>query len=140
MKHLYSVNHVQELKQVSEKIISLFDKFRVFAFYGAMGAGKTTLIKNLCEQLEIVDPVSSPTFSLVNEYVDAQGNTFYHFDFYRIKEEQEAMDIGCEEYFYSGNPCFIEWPEKIRTLLPDDCVAIHIIAKGEQRKISIETN
>ena len=90
-----------------------------------MGMGKTTFIKELCRQLGVDGVVSSPTFSIVNEY-DSKGESIYHFDFYRLKNEQEAYDFGYEEYFYSGNYCFVEWPEKIENLLPEDAVLISI--------------
>ena len=98
---------------------------KVFAFYGKMGAGKTTFIKAICEALGVEDVVTSPTFAIVNEYKAPSGSV-YHFDFYRIKNLREAYDIGCEEYFYSGQPCFIEWPELIEELLPEDAVRVNI--------------
>ena len=105
--------------------------------YGPMGAGKTTFIKYLCEQLGVKDSTSSPTFSIVNEY-DSDNGLIYHFDFYRIKDEQEAFDFGYEEYFYSGAYCFIEWPEKIPNLLPEEAKEIQIsIVDPDTRKISI---
>lgn len=100
----------------------------VFAFYGKMGAGKTTFIKAVCEQLGVQDTVTSPTFAIVNEYEAAQGRPIYHFDFYRIKKVSEAYDMGCEEYFYSGHPCFIEWPELIEEVLPEETVSVTIEA------------
>ncbi len=100
----------------------------VFAFYGKMGAGKTTFIKAVCEQLGVQDTVTSPTFAIVNEYEAAQGRPIYHFDFYRIKKVSEAYDMGCEEYFYSGYPCFIEWPELIEEVLPEETVSVTIEA------------
>ena len=100
----------------------------VFAFYGKMGAGKTTFIKAVCEQLGVDDTVTSPTFAIVNEYEAAQGRPIYHFDFYRIKKVSEAYDMGCEEYFYSGHPCFIEWPELIEEVLPEETVSVTIEA------------
>lgn len=98
----------------------------VVAFYGKMGAGKTTLIKELCKQLGVKDIVNSPTFSLVNEYHTQAGETIYHFDFYRINKLEEVYDFGYEEYFYSGNLCFIEWPELIELLLPGDTLKLRI--------------
>ena len=100
----------------------------VFAFYGKIGAGKTTFIKAVCEQLGVDDTVTSPTFAIVNEYEAAQGRPIYHFDFYRIKKVSEAYDMGCEEYFYSGFPCFIEWPELIEEVLPEETVSVTIEA------------
>lgn len=99
----------------------------VFAFYGKMGAGKTTLIKALCDVLGVSDMVNSPTFSLVNEYrSDTTGELIYHFDFYRIKKIEEVYDMGYEDYFYSGALCFIEWPTLIEDLLPGDAVSVNI--------------
>ena len=100
---------------------------RIFLFYGEMGAGKTTLIKALCAQLGVIGSTSSPTFSIVNEY-SGKGSTIYHFDFYRLKNQTEALDMGYEEYFYSGDYCFIEWPEKIPDLLPPHYAEVHIAA------------
>lgn len=110
---------------------------RVFAFYGKMGAGKTTFIKAICEALGVEDVVTSPTFAIVNEYKTPQGAIF-HFDFYRIKNLREAYDIGCEEYFYSGCPCFIEWPELVEELLPEDIVKVNIeVLDDDSRLITL---
>lgn len=98
----------------------------VFAFYGAMGAGKTTFIKAVCEELGVTETVGSPTFAIVNEYTDGSGNPIYHFDFYRINKIEEAFDFGYEDYFFGGNLCFIEWPELIEPLLPENVVKVHI--------------
>jgi tRNA threonylcarbamoyladenosine biosynthesis protein TsaE len=111
---------------VAKKLLMIFKDKKMFAFSGKMGAGKTTFIKHLCKQLGAGDIAVSPSFSIVNEYTTKDGNTLYHFDFYRIKDIKEVFDIGYEEYFYSGNYCFIEWPEKIKELLPDNCVYIRI--------------
>ena len=128
---------IDELSGVSEKIISLAGDQRIIAFYGKMGAGKTTFIKEICRELGIEQNVSSPTFALVNEYRSKDGVIVYHFDFYRIKSEAEAMDIGCEEYFYSGQYCLVEWPEKVLNLLPKDIVHILIeTGEREQRQIT----
>ncbi|MCK9450939.1 MAG: tRNA (adenosine(37)-N6)-threonylcarbamoyltransferase complex ATPase subunit type 1 TsaE [Bacteroidales bacterium] len=98
----------------------------VMAFYGPMGAGKTTLIKSLCKLLQVSDEVNSPTFSIVNEYLTSENDSVFHFDFYRINKVEEAYDIGYENYFYSGNLCLIEWPEKIAQLLPEKHVEVLI--------------
>ncbi|MDR0972900.1 MAG: tRNA (adenosine(37)-N6)-threonylcarbamoyltransferase complex ATPase subunit type 1 TsaE [Prevotellaceae bacterium] len=98
----------------------------VFAFYGKMGVGKTTLIKAVCEELGVDDVITSPTFSIVNEYRSDSGELIYHFDFYRIKKLEEVYDMGYEDYFYSGALCFIEWPELIETLLPEDAVIVRL--------------
>ena len=114
---------------------------RVFAFEGQMGAGKTTFIKNLCEQMGTLDVVNSPTFAIVNVYDVEQPyrGEVYHFDCYRLKDIREAMDFGAEEYLYSGNYCFIEWPDILSPILPDDTVWIHITPEGNgDRKLTIE--
>jgi tRNA threonylcarbamoyladenosine biosynthesis protein TsaE len=110
----------------AQQFIKLFDRYSVFAFYGNMGAGKTTFIKAICEILGVKESVNSPTFSIINEYEAADGRILYHFDCYRINKLQEAMDLGAEDYFYSGKICFIEWPEKIEELLPDSTVKVNI--------------
>lgn len=109
---------IADLKIVAQKIVERVNNIKVWLFHGELGSGKTTLIKEVCGVLGVQEVTSSPTFSIVNEYQTVNSNTIYHFDFYRIKNEAEAIDIGVEEYFYSGNPCFIEWPEKIPTLIP----------------------
>ncbi len=108
---------------------------RVFAFYGSMGAGKTTFIKALCEELGVKDTINSPTFSIVNEYADKNNTPIYHFDFYRINRIEEAFDFGYEDYFFSGNYCFIEWPELVENLLPKNCVNVYIEEKENGRRI-----
>ncbi|WP_158990692.1 tRNA (adenosine(37)-N6)-threonylcarbamoyltransferase complex ATPase subunit type 1 TsaE [Mucilaginibacter sp. L196] len=119
------INSLNELDATAASILSFASNNRVFLFYGDMGAGKTTLIKSLCKSLGVTDNISSPTFAIVNEY-RAANNTIYHFDFYRLKTEIEAMDMGFEEYLYSGNYCFIEWPEKVPELLPENYISINI--------------
>jgi len=131
------VNTTADLSVAAQTLLNRFPKDRIFLLNGPMGAGKTTFIKYLCEQLGVKDSTSSPTFSIVNEY-DSDNGPIYHFDFYRIKDEQEAFDFGYEEYFYSGAYCFIEWPEKIPNLLPEEAKEIHIsIIDAATRKISI---
>ena len=119
------VKSIDELKDAAKQLIEFGDKEKIFLFYGDMGAGKTTLIKSLCECLGVHEPVTSPTFSIVNEY-EGEGARIFHFDFYRLKNQSEALDMGYEEYFYSGNYCFIEWPEKIADLLPPHYIRINI--------------
>lgn len=132
------VNQLSELDHAAKLLLNSFPDDRVFLFYGNMGAGKTTFIKALCKVLEVEDNTSSPTFSIVNEYSSSQGLIF-HFDFYRIKEEEEAYDFGYEDYFYSGNYCFVEWPNRIPNLLPDDAKTIEIeITSSTSRKIIIK--
>jgi tRNA threonylcarbamoyladenosine biosynthesis protein TsaE len=119
------VKNINGLKDAAKQLIEFGDKEKIFLFYGDMGAGKTTLIKSLCEGLGVHEPVTSPTFSIVNEY-EGEGTRVFHFDFYRLKNQSEALDMGYEEYFYSGNYCFIEWPEKIADLLPPHYIHINI--------------
>ncbi len=121
--HLESV---REIKAATREIIDLMGTDRIFAFYGDMGSGKTTLIKSICKQLKVIDNVSSPTFALINEYETEDHGLIFHFDFYRIKKIEELYDIGYEDYFYSGQYCFIEWPEKAEELLPSGIRKIYI--------------
>jgi tRNA threonylcarbamoyladenosine biosynthesis protein TsaE len=99
---------------------------RIFAFYGKMGTGKTTLIKSICEEMGVEDTINSPTFAIVNEYEDKEQNTIYHFDFYRIKSLAEVYNMGYEEYLYSDAICFMEWPELVEELLPEECTSVYI--------------
>lgn len=123
--------------EIAKSALAVCNPLKFFAFYGDLGAGKTTLIKSFCEVLGVVEPVTSPTFTLVNEY-SSPTTSVYHFDFYRIRSESEAYDMGIEEYFDSGAWIFIEWPEKIPTLLPADTVRIHIqIAENNCRVIRL---
>ena len=108
---------------------------KVFAFYGQMGAGKTTFIKAVCEAMGVQDVINSPTFAIVNEYLDGKGQPVYHFDFYRLKCASEAYDIGFEDYVYSGHVCFMEWPEVIEPLLPDDVVRVTIEEQADGSRI-----
>lgn len=135
----FHINGVDELGQVADYLISLRDASDIIAFYGPMGAGKTTLIKNLCHKMGVTDEVNSPTFAIVNEYVTLEGESVYHFDFYRIKKLEEVYDIGYDNYFYSGNLCLLEWPEMIDPLMPERFVRVDI-ALGEtddSRKITV---
>ncbi len=132
------VDSENRLVKVAKEIIANSQNQVIWIFTGEMGSGKTTLIKAIASQLGVEDNVHSPTFSIVNEYVDQRGLAFYHFDFYRIKNEFEAMDIGVDEYFDSGNMCFIEWPQKIPSLLPDEYLQIDIhITNNTSRKINL---
>lgn len=131
-------NSIEELDDIAKQIIALSKRHQVIAFYGSMGAGKTTLIKSICKELGVVDSVTSPTFSIVNEYETANKQTIYHFDFYRIKSEEEAMDLGYENYFFSKNLCLIEWPEKIPNLLMLPHAKVSIISEKEIRYFKIE--
>lgn len=125
---------ISEIHKAVEQIRSYLDRYKVVLFNGPMGAGKTTLIAALCRNLGSKDELSSPTFSIVNEY-DSDLGTLYHFDFYRINSLEEAFDFGLEEYLYSNNYCFLEWSEKIEPLLPDKClnIEIEIISETERR-------
>ena len=132
----YRVSQLQELNGVAAGLIRSFPQSRIFFFFGEMGAGKTTFIKALCGELGVADEVSSPTYSIVNEYQSESGKV-YHFDFYRLKSETEALDMGYEEYFYNGNYCLVEWPEKIENLWPSEYVKVDIIVSdGDERIIS----
>ena len=132
------IENIEHLASAARKFVDEMGENRVFAFYGKMGAGKTTFIKAICEATGVKDVVASPTFAIVNEYADAEGQPVYHFDFYRIKNLREAYDIGCEEYFYSGYPCFIEWPEMVEELLPEDVVSVRIeVSENEERTVFV---
>lgn len=120
------IKSIEEIAVAAKEFMAAMGERKVFAFYGKMGAGKTTFIKAVCEELGVEDVINSPTFAIVNEYVDGQGEPIYHFDFYRIKNQQEVMDLGYEDYVYSGHVCFMEWPELIENLLPDDAVKVTI--------------
>ena len=135
----FHVHSIEGLAEVSDYLISLREEADVIAFYGSMGAGKTTLIKDLCHRMGVTDEVNSPTFAIVNEYVTEEGESVYHFDFYRIKKLEEAYDIGYENYFYSGNLCLIEWPELIEPLLPERYlrVDIRLGATDDERIINV---
>jgi tRNA threonylcarbamoyladenosine biosynthesis protein TsaE len=133
-----NVASLTQLPSIASEIITFAEDCRLFLFYGEMGAGKTTLIKSLCERLGTTEVVTSPTFSIVNEYI-GNSHKIYHFDFYRLKNQTEALDLGYEEYFYSGAYCFIEWPEKIPDLLPAHYINIQIKVTGNNsRQIIIE--
>jgi tRNA threonylcarbamoyladenosine biosynthesis protein TsaE len=128
-----------ELHNAAEWLLSQAGERSVLAFYGAMGAGKTTLIKALCRALHVTDNVTSPTFALINEYRTAANGKVFHFDFYRIKKLEEAYDLGCEEYFDSGHLCLVEWAELVEELLPPDALRIRIeTPSANSRTLSLE--
>lgn len=127
----YKISSVDDLSQAAKDIVELTKKVKIVAFFGPMGAGKTTLIKKICHLFGVKDEVNSPTFALVNEYKDADSKPIYHFDFYRIKKLEEVFDIGYEDYFYSGHICLLEWPQMIENLMPDEFVKVEI-ALGEK--------
>ncbi|MDH6307214.1 tRNA threonylcarbamoyladenosine biosynthesis protein TsaE [Dysgonomonas sp. PFB1-18] len=133
---------IESLDKIDETAIEFIKGMgdnTVFAFRGEMGAGKTTFIKSICENLGVSDTINSPTFAIVNEYRSDSGELIYHFDFYRINKIEEAYDFGYEDYFYSGSLCFIEWPEKVEDLLPHDTVNVYIKALEDgSREVTIK--
>ncbi len=120
------IDNLDKIKIAAKEFIDLIKDKKVFAFHGAMGAGKTTFIKAICESMGVEDMINSPTFSIVNEYLGAKDEIIYHMDCYRIEQESEAMNIGISDYLYSGNYCFIEWSQNIKGLLPEDVVNVEI--------------
>jgi len=128
---------MEELPLAAKKILDESNSEKIFVFKGEMGSGKTTLIKELCLQIGVISAMSSPTFSLINEYETNSGEVVYHFDFYRLEDEQEAFDYGYEDYFFSGNYCFIEWPEKIPNLIPDNYLLIEIEMNLQIREMQV---
>ncbi|MBK5285961.1 MAG: tRNA (adenosine(37)-N6)-threonylcarbamoyltransferase complex ATPase subunit type 1 TsaE [Bacteroidia bacterium] len=132
-----SVNSLTELPVAANKIVEIIGDETIIAFYGEMGAGKTTLIKEICRILGSNDTVTSPTFSLMNEYKTKSRRKIFHFDFYRIQSIAEAYDMGYEDFFFSQNLCLIEWPEKIKQLLPENCLRINIIVENNLRTITV---
>ena len=127
----FHISSTEQIKQVAQQFIAAMDGHKLFAFYGEMGAGKTTFIKALCDELGVIDVVNSPTFAIANDYETALGDHIYHFDFYRLKTPQEALDFGVEDYFYSGHICFMEWPDQIGTLLPTESVRVAITVNAD---------
>lgn len=126
MKKTLEIKGLESIDSVAKEILQIIKDQRIIAFYGNLGAGKTTLIKALCQQLKVIDIVSSPTFSIINEYRSEKDEMIYHFDFYRLKTLQEAIDIGVEEYLESGCYCFMEWSDRIESLLPKNYIRIDI--------------
>ena len=133
----FVIKNENELDSISQQILKHY-KIKVFLLFGKMGVGKTTFIKSLCKGLNVIDIVSSPTFSIVNQYLNKDNDIVYHFDFYRTNNNEEIFDIGYEEYIYSSSYCFIEWPEKIESLLPNSYIRIEMTLEGEKRIINIE--
>ena len=140
MSKIFYANKVQELDEIAKAIVEVFENEKKIVFFGEMGVGKTTLIKSICKVLNVQDVVTSPTFSVVNEYQNKDGNSLYHFDFYRIKNQEELFDLGLEEYIYSDNYCFIEWPEKAEGLLSDNFIQVQMTKNKECRIIKIITS
>ena len=131
------INSLEDLEMAAYKFMTEMDDFTVFAFYGQMGAGKTTFINELCRQLGVeTDTTNSPSFAIINEYrSDTTAELIYHFDCYRLENEQEAVDIGAEDYFDSGAVCLIEWPERIEGLLPDDIVRVDLTVSDDETRL-----
>lgn len=122
-----TIRSLDTIRETAHEFVANMGQASVFAFYGKMGAGKTTFVKAICEELGVEDVITSPTFAIVNEYQSTKtGGPIYHFDFYRIKKLDEVYDMGYEDYFYSGAPCFLEWPELIEEILPNDAVKVTI--------------
>lgn len=131
------INDKSKLKDAARELIQQFPNEKIFAFYGKMGAGKTTFIQAICRYLGSDDNITSPTFALINEYKTREQKSIFHFDFYRIKDLEEVYDLGYEDYMYSGNYCLIEWPELIESLLPENIVRVKIeVGEDEARIIS----
>ncbi|MFG6340565.1 MAG: tRNA (adenosine(37)-N6)-threonylcarbamoyltransferase complex ATPase subunit type 1 TsaE [Alistipes sp.] len=131
MTRTIHITSEEELPQVAEAILAAMNNRTVVVFRGEMGAGKTTLIREIVAALGSTDTVTSPTFAIVNQYRGTNDRPIYHFDFYRIEDVREAYDFGYEEYFYSGELCLVEWPEKIESLLPEEIVTVHIALNDE---------
>jgi tRNA threonylcarbamoyladenosine biosynthesis protein TsaE len=130
------IQNIESIGEAARQFVNAIGDRRVFAFYGQMGAGKTTFIKAVCEALGVEDVITSPTFAIVNEYTPSSfllppSSKIFHFDFYRIKKLEEVYDMGYEDYFYSGALCFIEWPELIEELLPEDAVKVSIVEQED---------
>ena len=129
------IQDIEHIREAAREFINQIGDRRVFAFYGKMGGGKTTFVKAICEELGVEDVITSPTFAIINEYTQPDGEPLYHFDFYRIKKLEEVYDMGYEDYFYSGALCFIEWPELIEEVLPDDAVRVHIEVQPDDSRL-----
>ena len=140
-EHTFRINGLEEYPTAAKWFTTFLQQGNIFAFYGKMGSGKTTFIKSLCEELGVEDTINSPTFAIVNEYEDREANTIFHFDFYRIKSIAEVYNMGYEEYFYSNAYCFIEWPELIEELLPEEHIRVDITENDDStRTIKVTIN
>ncbi|MCQ2217472.1 MAG: tRNA (adenosine(37)-N6)-threonylcarbamoyltransferase complex ATPase subunit type 1 TsaE [Paludibacteraceae bacterium] len=132
------IKSLDEISEAAQQFINMIGERKVFVFYGHMGAGKTTFIRAICEAMGVTDVINSPTFAIVNEYNTNSGKQIFHFDFYRINKIEEAYDFGYEDYFYSGQLCFVEWPEKVEQLIPEDAVEVHISEQEDgSRKVCV---
>ena len=129
------IKNIEHIREAAREFIKQIGDRHVFAFYGKMGAGKTTFVKAICEELGVEDVITSPTFAIINEYTTGEGDSLFHFDFYRIKKLEEVYDMGYEDYFYSGALCFIEWPELIEDILPDDAVHVSITEQEDGSRL-----
>lgn len=129
------IKDIEHIEEAAREFVAQIGDHRVIAFYGKMGAGKTTFIKAVCEVLGVDDVITSPTFAIVNEYSTGEGSPIFHFDFYRIKKLEEVYDMGYEDYFYSGALCFIEWPELIEDIMPDDAVRVSITEQDDKTRM-----
>lgn len=139
MNKILNYSNLTELPQIAKDIIDFAGETKIWLFEGPMAAGKTTLIKTICKELGTIGNVSSPTYSLVNEYLTDNNQTIYHFDFYRLKTELEALDYGIDEYFESNNLCLCEWPSKIPSLLPNEYILVNLqIEADNSRQIKLE--
>ena len=134
---IFTVKEIEELEPVTDEIIQLANEYSIFCFYGDLGAGKTTFIKIICEKLNVQDTISSPTYPIINEYKTSDNRIIYHIDLYRLKSIEEALNIGIEEYLYSGNLCFIEWPDNFESILPSTHIKIKISKFEESRTIEM---
>jgi tRNA threonylcarbamoyladenosine biosynthesis protein TsaE len=135
MTHQIHIPNTQSLPQAAAAFLQTIGNAKLLAFYGAMGVGKTTFVKALCETMGVQDVVNSPTFAIVNEYTDAQGEAVYHFDFYRIKKQAELFDLGFDNYLDSGCFCLMEWPELVEELLPDETLRIHLVEQADGSRL-----
>ncbi len=135
MTHQIHIPTTQSLPQAATEFLQAIGNAKLLAFYGAMGVGKTTFVKALCEAMGVQDVVNSPTFAIVNEYTDAKGEAVYHFDFYRIKKQAELFDLGFDNYLDSGCFCLMEWPELVEELLPDDTLRIQIVEQADGSRL-----
>jgi tRNA threonylcarbamoyladenosine biosynthesis protein TsaE len=131
MTHQIHIPHTAALADAAQHFLQTIGDAKLLAFYGAMGVGKTTFVKAICEALGVQDVVNSPTFAIVNEYTDAQGEAVYHFDFYRIKKQAELFDLGFDNYLDSGCFCLMEWPELVEELLPDETLRITLVEQAD---------
>lgn len=140
-EYTIKIKELEDYPQAAREFIGQMQGARIFAFYGKMGSGKTTLIKSICEELGVEDSINSPTFAIVNEYEDREHRTIFHFDFYRIKSLEEVYNMGYEEYVYSDAICFMEWPELIEELLPEETTKVYIEENGQgEREVRILFN